>query len=597
MIGRVLALIGVLAHCWYPLWAVPALPSAGRAALGAAFAIAFVLAGAWLERRLADPPPAVSAAAPPALWMALGATALLHLWPATWPLLSSSDEHYHAFIAVPATGLVCALGGRPGAILAGFVLVGAALSLRHLARPGRPPWRAWAWVALLTVGAAIPIAGADVGALVSERATEHIYRFPALAKPVSLTCLLVLGVSESAARLPSIAGHLATAFYVHRLLAEGGEERLALPAALLLLLMPAPFFFGHIAFLDSAGLGFSAAALAAYVRHLRAPSAAGLPTVALIGGAGFLYRPTVLLVLLVVGFLEILRAVRRRRFPEGAVEALVVTALLVAPFLVLHKVVAGRGHAAEWSNLLRPARLFYMAGQAPWTAGLGVVLAPIGLAVARRSVAGGVVATWGLANYAMIATAWQWQESRLYLPFFACTAVWIAAAVDLLPGRRAWLAAALAAEVLALIVPMGRGGMYTWTEGRWFLRFPYREALAGLPAAAGPVPAVSHPFVATPHHFYAHLAGTPLDGWRAGEWAPPAEQTLDGLVERMRTEGSRFLLLPNRLQGFPGEFEGYRATLNADVHAAILSGRDPRFCEVARWAHGPNDLILYEVRD
>lgn len=594
MIGRAVALVALVANCLYPLWAVPALPPIGRAVFGVALSFAAVLVGVLLERRIPDPAPE-RVQLPRGLAVALAAAGLLLLVPASWPLLTSSDEQYHAFVAVPAWEAVERIGGGAGRYAAFSLLAAAAGGIGWALRR---PWPRWAWAVLFAAGALPSLAGASAGALVSERATEHIFRFPALAKPVYLGAYLLIGPSEIAARLPSVAGHLLSAVFLHRLLVLGGAARAAAPAAALLLFAPAPFRFAHLAFLDTASLAFSLAALAAYAGHLDRPSRAGLPLVAAIAGAGFLYRQTALLALLVVGLCEAVRALRARRLPEGAVEALLASALLVAPFYALHVAVVGRGHALEAANALRPVRLLFQGTQVLWTAGLGAALAPVGLIAARRSPGLLLLALWGAANYAMMATAAQWAEPRLVLPFVAaCVALAASAAAAFRPAPRAALAALFALEAAALAYPVGRGGEFSLTAGRWPLRFPYREAMEGIRRHEGPTPSVYHPAIATPRHFYAAAAGVSLDRWAWEPFAPPAAQTADGLYAHCRAKGFATVLLPNRIEGIPGEFQGYEETLNGGLVRGLLAGDDPRFRVIGRWSYGPNDLVLLKVEE
>jgi hypothetical protein len=260
------------------------------------------------------------------------------------------------------------------------------------------------------------------------------------------------------------------------------------------------------------------------------------------------------------------------------------------------------GRLLHLSTLAASAR---MIPQATSQAVCGIFLLSCAyLAVFRRTAYAGLLLMWFVVCYCMVTVsdaAFGWLRHALF--YYPAIVLCIASALEYASeGKRA---AARVVLVLLMVVTLinhsffDDDSVFFTYRNRDSVFLPYDKAFGHF-AKEMPGARVYAPAICEPSHFY--LAKQRLDRtlkYGRKIWAPPDEQTLDGLADYMTREGYEYLLLPTseREGGYGITFSSspwLRQHVRWDLVKRIAAGT-PRFVRVAAFRNRKARLELFRL--
>ncbi len=551
----------------------------------------------------------------------------LHAYPMTLPILTRTDAHYHAAVAMPIlkaldgmTRSLVGLGVRP---LAWAVLLGTALVVLARRRMSRqrevvaPSGRARRPLRIAVAASAVCCAAAYF-ALISRSgmveglgpASRHLFRYPPLGKMLTLVPLALLGASEVSVRMLQLTFTVLAAAFSYRLVRLYRSERTACLAFALWLFVPVIFYYGHNSVLAAGVLFFAVAANFYFLRHLKEGRREDLAIACLVAGAGFLYKRLLgCLPVMFWAYLVLLhwRGRGRGRLREELGLYLRWSWIAVAPalpWLLLGSRYTYRNYDFD------PARL---ASVSAWLDGVRLVPQAVTLPAAlllgaslvyalwrRRDTFTGAMVIWFLVYYFLISPSagggGYVRHSLIFYPPMIYLGVQMladaggsgrsrivrmgvpAAAVVYLVAASVWLKPAPASSPYT--------GAYVDTGSRYV---PYDDAIAYVRDRLPRGSRVLATMACEPSHFYLMMYGMEEDVvWYRKKWAEPAEQTVDNLHEFCEREGYEYVL-------FPRGREWLWDFVNEDMVEQLIEGSDHRFKPVATFRSGRNRIDLWKV--
>ncbi len=621
----------------FPAWYVPE-GMAARGAVLAFFLVYFtansILVLRWVRRDVeaaGDVPRAVSCPGPArerVLLLALAAVAIaLHAYPMTLPILTRTDAHYHAAVALPilkaadgAARSLLGLGVRPLAwvllFAAALVVLGRRLAYRQRGTPalsGRARWPLGVAAAVAAVCccaayfAVISRSGVVEGL---GPASRHLFRYPPLGKMLTLVPVTLLGASEVSVRLLQLLFTLLAAVLSYRLVRLYRSERTACAAFALWLFVPVIFYYAHNSVLAAGVLFFAVAANFYFLRHLKEGRTEDLAIACLVAGAAFLYKRLLgCLPVMFWAYLVLLhwRGAGRGRMREELGLYLRWSWVAVAP--VLPWLVLGSRYTYRNYDL-DPGRL---ASASAWLEGVRLVPQAVTLGAAvligvsvvyalwrRRDSFTWAMVIWFLVYYFLISPSgggggYVRHSLIFYPPLIYLGAQMLADAGGAGRSRIARIAVPAAAVVYlaaasVCLKPAPASSPYTGAYVDAGSRYvPYDAALLYVRDRLPRGSRVLATMACEPSHFYLMMYGMEEDVvWYRKKWAEPEDQTLDNLREFCEREGYEYVL-------FPRGREWLWDFVNEDVVEELIEGADPGFEPVATFRSGRNLIGLWKV--
>jgi len=314
------------------------------------------------------------------------AIGLLNLIPATYPMTSSGDEAFHAstFRMLGKVGAMVAERLAPGfgmpALAAGIAALGAMgwLWWRLVHTRHRRVVLLLSWAALLLgVVVVIIVLPRIVGTLVSAEFPGYqagqmrgFVRFPPLAKFIWLPVSLFWSDSVFAMRLPSLVCWLLSGVVLHRIIGLRDSSWMALLPALLLLVLPGMFYFGHLVYLTAPMMLLWCLALYGFEAYRVSHRRIYLVWLALALSAGLLLRRETIFLSLALLLFEGLRLLKNRTWTKEQLIDGVALGWFGVSLIPLWSVLSeARPANLNWSHLFDPARVLAIAGDFPYHIG------------------------------------------------------------------------------------------------------------------------------------------------------------------------------------------------------------------------------------